>query len=401
MTETYFKKLILSNFIDNYNQYYKFLINNNINEYIKLLSLVSNQYNISNNKLKITIRNRLIKDIKSYFTWRGPYVNLIPIYKKIGGASPSEMILPVVNDVFILNENELILESENDEDNILINIVDCSDLNLWRGVDVVKRIKPLFSNGTYTSVYKVIKDGQEYILRMTTSDKIHFLYNENISDDYNKYSDNLIKIYLHGIIKFDKKKGLYWISSNPNEKNMEIFNFDFDYILTKKYNRIQDSKLNNEHKYKLLMNLLLLLQKLVNNNDIHTDLKLDNIGWNDNYDIIFIDYDSNTIMSLNYAEELFLDNDKLFYKKFSSSFRPYYITNLDHNDKLTIKKYDKYSIYGLYDCIKNLGIKLKDSTYLMNHDLYSKNRLNNQDYDLIPTYEQLIDDLIRIKDQII
>ena len=116
----YFNRLDNSN---NYSsdEYYNYLVTNNISDSIKLLSLLSSKNNVA--PFQVDLKNRLIQDIKAHLTWRGSFNTLIPVYKYAHGGVhiPSWGIYPVINNTFVKNNNELILKCK-DNSEIILNV---------------------------------------------------------------------------------------------------------------------------------------------------------------------------------------------------------------------------------------------------------------------------------------
>jgi hypothetical protein len=81
-----------------------------------------------------------------------------------------------------------------------------------------------------------------------------------------------------------------------------------------------------------------------------------------------------------------------------TSIKPIYIEKI--NDISEYKKYDKYSTIGFRACVHFLEIKLKSGNFLHETSLYTFPRIASENYDDIPTYQELIQDLKQKKDDI-
>jgi hypothetical protein len=150
------------------------------------------------------------------------------------------------------------------------------------------------------------------------------------------------------------------------------------------------------------MNLLVLLEKMRLNGEFHADLKIANIGYDDSLNIILIDYDENTIMSISDGERKFaIRSDIPYYMTLITSYTNAYLQNLDHTHIDAISKYNKYSMYGLWMCIFELGIKLRNGLYLSQTPNFERKRFNNPNYGLIPDYIDLINSLRLIEIDIV
>ena len=196
--------------------------------------------------------------------------------------------------------------------------------------------------------------------------------------EYITYKKNLIEIILHGVFQ-TKKENITCISTDLND-TFKIKNFDFNYVITKRYNSEQNLHLfSHKNRYTILMNLLILLQKMYTRGEFHADLKLSNIGWNNSFDIILIDYDQFTIKSVKEAEDYFYsDPDIEFYKTFASTHRPKYTSyDIDLTNIKDMCKYNMFSISGLAHCIYDLKIKLTDNSLLSDVPIF-KNLLNTR-----------------------
>jgi hypothetical protein len=156
-----------------------------------------------------------------------------------------------------------------------------------------------------------------------------------------------------------------------------------DYIITKFYNT-DITKFTDQQKYKLLINIIQMLIDIKNNNSFHADFKLENIGWDDNLNIILIDYDDKTIIPIN--ETIYTKTTKDYYKlNFPYTYVPKYLESdeLKFVKNIDYLKYDKFSVGGLSKLITKLILK---------DDLITEYKLNDS-YENILSYEKMLESL--------
>ena len=326
----------------------------------------------------INLLNKTIDNFLATLYWRNKFIILKPEYKpdyiyKGGVIAESDKIWPIIQNIFSNNGNQLKLCGMYGDKDVVITILNPKILNY-------KDEEPIFGRGSYTAVYLVDVQGTNFILRLTKKTKYHILYLKKILSEYIIYNKNLIEIILHGVIQ-TKKENITCISTDLND-TFKITNFDFNYVITKRYNSEQNLHLfSHKNRYTILMNLLILLQKMYTRGEFHADLKLSNIGWNNSFDIILIDYDQFTIKSVKEAEDYFYSasfTDSAFYKTFASTHRPKYTSyDIDLNNIKDMCKYNMFSISGLAHCIYDLKIKLTDNSLLSDVPIF-KNLLNTR-----------------------
>jgi hypothetical protein len=225
---------------------------------------------------------------------------------------------------------------------------------------------PLFAKGTFTAIYKLknirdITDETKYILRIYKRDQdvnMHLLNTPKIKKEYSLFDKYLINIHGYGTIM--------------------INNFRYDYIITQEYNIVKYASktdytvtnLTNLEKIKIVYNNIIMLNDLYQNDMFHADYKLDNIGWDDNYNIILIDYDYGTIQEASKRNNLLeLDeNGRVSQYYFASTYTPDYIGRNGENYGIAVYRkkpryYVMYSVGGLGQLIFNLNIKPNISQY--------------------------------------
>jgi len=124
------------------------------------------------------------------------------------------------------------------------------------------------------------------------------------------------------------------------------------------------------------------------------DYKLSNIGWENDFNIVLIDYDQDSIIKID--ERMFKYNRLMKEAKFIGfphTYVPKYLTSnikfkLSQVNETNIIKYDKFSIGGLISVIENLKFNI---------DLINLFKLNDENYDNILTYEQMLETISLLK----
>jgi hypothetical protein len=169
----------------------------------------------------------------------------------------------------------------------------------------------------------------------------------------------------------------------------------YEQIATSLYEHIYNTKVTEftpDQKYTFLENNIKMLLELRNKKCFLGDYKLANIGWDDNLNIILIDYDQDTIVRI---DERLLRKHKFLSKirtiAFAHTYKPKYIFPDDKNTNVNdteIAKYDKFSIAGLINIIEKLHIK---------QDLIDLFKLKDTNYDNIFTYEKMLEVLPTLK----
>lgn len=236
-----------------------------------------------------------------------------------------------------------------------------------------KKISPAFKNGSYTVLYELKnesnkKDETKYLLRLIDSEKVHICDLLKVKTEFELYKKYMYSVYYYGILNV-----LETGHARPHR---------MDYIITKFYNT-DISKFTNKEKYTFLINVIQMLLDLKNNNSFHADFKLENIGWDDNLNIVLIDYDQNTIININ--ESIYTKTTPRYYKlNFPYTYLPKYLVSDEKNYVLNTEyaKYDKFSVGGLSKLISKLGLE----------DLNTEYKLNDS-YENILSYEKMLESL--------
>jgi len=234
------------------------------------------------------------------------------------------------------------------------------------------KIAPAFKNGSYTVIYELKNevdktDKTKYLLRLIDSEKIHLCNLLKVKTEFEVYKKYMYSVYHHGLLNV-----LETGQARPHR---------MDYIITKFYNT-NINVFTNKDKYTFLINVIQMLLDLKNNNCFHADFKLENIGWDDNLNIVLIDYDQYTIINFS-KESIYTKTTPRYYKlNFPYTYVPKY---LESNEKGYVNnteytKYDKFSVGGLGKLISKLSL---DS------DLITEFKLNDS-YENILSYEQML-----------
>ena len=258
---------------------------------------------------------------------------------------------------------------------------------------------PAMNAGHFSAIYELKNDFDKtdptkYILRLferkssynvddkkPDANKFHMCDKKKIKEEYELFSKYLMNIYSYGIFN---------ILETGKVRHTKV-----DYILTHKYNILTNiDDLSSEEKYKLLYNNIQMLLDFRKQNYFLGDYKISNIGWEKDFEIILIDYDQDSIIKI---DDKIIRNGKIMkqmkYLGFPHTFIPNYLTSniklkLSQINDTEIIKYDKFSVGGLINIIEELKIK---------PDLINIFKLNDENYDNIFTYEQMLDLLPSLK----
>jgi len=240
-----------------------------------------------------------------------------------------------------------------------------------------KNNRPVYKFGSSSAIYELknqsnLKDTKKYILRLfdTSDTGIHLYGLKKIRNEYNLFLKYLLHIYYYGTLNIMKIG--------------QVKPINIDYIITKPYNT-DISTFTIEQKYKFLKNNIQMLLELRLQNCFHSDYKLSNLGWNDNLNIVLIDYDKYTIMKIDPSLIIKLNSDK-YRLSFPYTYTPEYLktNNSNYVNSTDYTKYDKFSVGGLATVISKLQLP---------NDLVTEFKLNDS-YDNILTYEQMLAKLI-------
>jgi hypothetical protein len=337
----------------------------------------------------------------------------VKLYNPLSNGGYSRNIIPVIDNEYNLGNHNF--KNNDPESNVKI------DFTIIKSMD-----KILFGAGTFTAVYK-IKDNNNtindpnvkdniYILRIVKKDNynIHMYDDPKIHKEYKLFNKYLPRIYYYG----------NFITSK---------NFTFNYTITKLYNDfpvinnrvIIPKTLSNIDKFEFLYNNIVMLNDLSKYNYTHFDYKIENVGFeieNNKISVILIDYDKSTLQELSEDNPNFeFDNNNNVTALLNTGVThfPEWLSNRDNpepfyfNYKLPIYKFHKFAVVGLFYLILDLDIQFKieklqlynlpsydilldqykfeDNILLNNLSNTDAFHLYNSNYDVIPTYDLLLE----------
>ena len=283
---------------------------------------------------------------------------------------------------------------------------------------------PILGAGSYSAVYEIenllpsagLNNRNILKIYEKTSD-IHLFNDPKVKTEMELYKKYFMKIFYYGEINIEEKNFILINKNNDykiDETTAGTKPYNFEYYITKKYNiaKIRNvsnkyftvSDLTNSDKYKFLINNLIFLRDLQDNNMFHGDYKIENIGWENDFDIIMIDYDNKTILPANDTVDL---------NNFPKSYIPNWLFNELLGDKKTMRDYsylNKWSVGGLYALIEILriefspkftnNIELPPRLSIFNNrrvftlsprTILSDLKLDSSHYDEVPLYSELIE----------
>jgi len=336
----------------------------------------------------------------------------VKLYNPYSKGGKSKNIIPIIENEYNLGNHNF--KNNDPESNVKI------DFTIVKSMDNI-----LYGAGTFTAVYK-IKDNNSsindpnvknniYILRLTTQDENRHMYdNSKIQKEYRLFNKYLPSVYYYG----------NFIASN---------NHIYYYTITKLYNDfpvINDELiipkiLSNTDKFVFLYNNIVMLNDLSKYNYTHFDYKIENVGFeieNNDIKVILIDYDESTLQELTQDNSNFVldyNNNVVSIINTPTTYIPEWLSKPDNvnpvifNYRSPIRKFDKFAILGLYYLILNLNIRFKRSyIFLFNLpsrqileyqyrfenkidiyelSMYDVLHLNEIDYNVIPTYDLLLE----------
>ena len=293
------------------------------------------------------------------------------------------------------------------------------------GKNLSKQSAPMFARGTFTAIYEMkntnVSDPQGYILRIYKREsRTHLVDDAKIESEFKKYTSNLIKIYYYGTI--DINSGQFALGKETDEKGnianyfkigTNQYNYNFDYIITKKYNPLQlsgypevilNTDFTNSRKFEYLYENVVMLEKLQADKMFHSDYKPANIGYDHpNSKPVLIDYDFTTLLL---ATDPTIYENKGGYINFNFATTPYIEPEYIKNKQVSyITRYPdlfiKYSVGGLGKLIQTLQIKFTTGFItlpvnlqtrgikLITTNLVASLQLNSSEYDSIPRYTEI------------
>jgi hypothetical protein len=287
---------------------------------------------------------------------------------------------------------------------------------------------PLVARGGTSAVYDVLDNYEEsetvYVLKITEKIGPHLFNNPKILEEYKNFEKYMMQIYTYGTLKINDNAYKYipnessYMKDNYEIKETEMKDYIFDITITKFYNLVYTdaSNLTNTQKFTFLYNNINMLKFFEENGYFHGDYKIDNIGFDNDINPILIDYDEETLQIFSKSNKyLELDkDDNVINTTFKSSYIPKYIKQ---NNNIHYSKYNKFSIGGLAELIWALQIKFiktpieipdklsvkstRKLISLSDNNLENDLNLNSINYDLIPTYSELLEILDWLKEYIL
>ena len=293
------------------------------------------------------------------------------------------------------------------------------------GKNLSKQSAPMFARGTYTAIYEMKNtnpsDTQGYILRIYKREsRTHLVDDPKIESEFKKYSDNLIKIFYYGTI--DINSGQFALGSDTDEKGnisnyfkigTKQLNYNFDFIITKKYNTLQlsgypeviiNADFTNVRKFEYLYENVVMLEKMQADKIFHSDYKPPNIGYdNPNTKPVLIDYDFTTLL-LATNPNIYQNNGGYIDFIFPTS--PYIEPEYIKNKQVSyITRYPelfiKYSVGGLAQLMESLKIRFTTGFItlpvslqtrgikIITTNLVASLQLNNTEYENVPRYSEI------------
>lgn len=306
------------------------------------------------------------------------------IYFILNGGTPIEILSLITNEFKKIKDNKYVLGLRSIQ----------SGNNNYRFIKhnyVDKSIEypPALNSGGLSAIYELKnesnkEDSTKYILRVfhrkptyyTESNVYHMCDKKKIKEEYELFNKYMIDIYHYGILKVHETG-----KARPTS---------IDYLITKLYKTSATdnvSQYTKQNKLKLLRNNIEMILELRKNNYFLGDYKLSNIGWDDDFNVFLIDYDSDTIIKID--EKMLILNKPISGMTklaFTYTYIPNYLTvnkkyfSSDVNN-LEITKYDKYCTGGLIKIIQQLELDV---------DLVDEFKLNDPVYENILTYEQML-----------
>lgn len=346
-------------FVQNIVNYTGFDINSTINLLVKINNTKSYIPTFDDRNIGILLKNMIINYIHT-----GENIDIEPI-QLTGGFSDD--VWPIFSKIYDVNTKLEFRQKGNP--NLVFSVIKHEN----------NPYTPLLGKGTYTAVYEVqkIEEGikkENYILRFTTNPKPHFLDNIKIKTEYLNFGSFLPKRYYYGYCNFNDKNMKHVSDDNyiPDVRNK---NYNFEYFITKKYRPFNWSKnitgkyigfnISNTQKFDLLINIVKLLKTFYDKNIIHTDLKIDNISFDEDLIPICIDYDKETLQEVSLKNsKLIINRNILSHFWFATTYFPNYfkqnISTFSYKNYIIKPQHylnlKLYSIGGLTEIIRRLEI---------------------------------------------
>jgi len=200
---------------------------------------------------------------------------------------------------------------------------------------------------TVVCAIKQIKDNNIYVIRIFERDlhSVQKIINHNYKNDKNNFDKAIPNIYCYGRLLNDH-------DTNPTK-------VELCYMIVDLYHT-NFNKLNFCKKIKIFVNLLELLKKAHEKNYFFWELKFDNIGYDNDYNCVMIDYDDHCVKSFPVSDPYWYGGTyHAVYIMGMMALGQQHGLNTQHvNDEfhkhlLPVKYHDKLGICGLPDIIFN------------------------------------------------
>jgi hypothetical protein len=348
-------------------------------------------------------------------------VDILPI---IDAPKETNMILYNIDDSALLGGRSyniwpvISMKWEKNKDLLGIKSIDNDVKYKFIAHNIGEQLEPLLGKGGYSAVYDIeqifpiIEMPKNHILKIyEKKSNITHLFNEpKVKCDMELYEKYFMKIFYYGDIDINENTFTFNDEKRKSfTKDITSKDYCFEYYISKLYQTAKIdtngpydciSELTNKEKYTLLIKNLIFLNKLQINNMFHSDYKIENIGWENNFDVIMIDYDQYTILEANNSVDL----------SFPTTFKPKWLRReLLPNKKMREYSYlIKWSVGGLKDFIYLLDLKFTSQILieLPNTLLVYQNRnirnllpsvlasdlhLDHAHYRRVPRYNELIE----------
>jgi hypothetical protein len=226
-----------------------------------------------------------------------PYIENLYLKKNINGGGLSHIKFMFINinnvnynyligetskNVYIFENNPKTINLQQDISSKLKRKVD-DDIEFNTNDNVVITSNNFLSHGSSNIVYRIknIKTDEKFLLKITCDyqdDNHNLEFKNKYLEDRNKYKHYIPEIYAFGNI--------------INEENP--INIIIHYHIVKEY-YIDFDVLTLHDRFIYLMELTKLLKNIQNSKAYVRDLKIQNVGFDDDYHPILIDYDKTTI----------------------------------------------------------------------------------------------------------
>jgi hypothetical protein len=208
-----------------------------------------------------------------------------------------------------------------------------------------------YKNNIKSSYLNYGSNSVVFVINYYNSEKILKISNtsfdiEKYKKDKNLYPINIPSVYMYGFIYNDMCEDYY------------------DYIITD-YVETLFNNLTFDDRYKYIVNLLNLIITIHKDNHIINDLKLSNLGFDNQLNVIIIDYEQYTIHS--YYDEI---------RDINFTYLPYYFFKHYELKKIEdVNIYDKIEIMGFFEIMLKLlfkpyYIKINNKMYSMSVDFF-------------------------------